>query len=185
MNLANLLSQKRTEILRRWFDILLETYPPETSTFLRKQKDRFTNPVGATIFEGLSGLFDELLKEGKPEKLSPFLDNIIRIRAIQDFSPSDAVSFILPLKGVIREELGNEIFRNGDIAQEFVALESRIDALVLLSFDIFVKCREKLSELKADEVKRRTFRLLQRANLLVEVQEDEKDLRGSNNSNAT
>lgn len=165
MRLKNLLLEKKSTILERWFDVILETYPAETLRFLKTQKERFANPVGHTILEGIEGIFDETLNGVNPERVSPFLDNIIRIRAVQDFTPSQAISFIFLLKKVIREELKDEVLEKG-IAQELLELESKIDELAFLSFDIFMRCREKIYEIKANEVRNMTFRLLQRANLI-------------------
>jgi hypothetical protein len=111
-----------------------------------------------------------LVQGSDHDKVYPFLDDIIRIKAVQDFSPSQAVSFIFLLKQVLRDTMKKEI-RENSIAEELALLESRIDEMILLSFDIYVKCRERIYEIKADEVKRMTFRLLQRANLICEVQE--------------
>jgi hypothetical protein len=37
-----------------------------------------------------------------PDTVSTFLDGIVRIRAVQNFAPSEAVAFIFHLKKVIR-----------------------------------------------------------------------------------
>ena len=47
-------------------------------------------------------------------------------------------------------------------------LEDEIDGLGLLAFDIFMQCREKLYDIKANEMRHMTFRLLQQANLVSE-----------------
>ena len=172
MNLKNLLSKKKKTILKRWFDLVIETYPPETIQFLKSQKDRFSNPVGSTIFQGLEDIFDQILQENDSEKICTFLDNIIRIRAVQDFTASQAIVFLFQLKKVIREELKDEIREKG-LSDELLVLESAIEDLALLSFDIFMKCREQVYELKANEVKRMTFSLLKRANLIVDIEEQE------------
>ena len=174
MNLKDLLLEKKSTILKRWFDVIVETYPSETSNFLKKQKNCFANPVGYNISQGINGIFDELLSEVDTDKVSPFLDNIIRIKAVQDFFPSQAMSFIFLLKKAIRESLGNKIHET-HISEELLLLDSKIDDLALLSFDIYMKCRERVYEIKADEVKRMTSRLLQRANLVCEI-EEESDL---------
>ena len=46
------------------------------------------------------------------KKLQSFLDNMVRIRAVQDFTPSQAVFFYLPSGRIIREELRVEIAEN-------------------------------------------------------------------------
>lgn len=175
MKLKSLLSKKRSAILERWFNVILESYPSETSNFLKNQKNRFTNPVGHTIFQGIEGLFEKLIDEmdSDPDAFgASFLDNIIRIRAVQDFTPSEAIAFIFLLKKVIRDELKSDPeFNSGlekGIGEEFFMLDSKIDDLALFSFDIYMKCREKIYELKASELKNMTFRLLQRANLIYD-----------------
>ncbi len=172
MNLKDLLSKKKKPILERWFNLIIETYPPETTQFLKSQKDRFANPVGSTIFQGIEGIFDQFFQESESEKISAFLDNVIRIRAVQDFTASQALVFIFHLKKVIREELKNEMREKG-LSDEMLALESAIDDLALLSFDIFMKCREQVYELKANEVKNMTYSLLKKANLIYDIEEQE------------
>lgn len=173
IKLRNLLAENKPAILERWFDLILETYPADTSNFLKNQKNRFTNPVGHTISQGIDRLFEELLSETdfNPNVLeSSPLYNIIRIRAVQDFTPSRAIAFILLLKKVIREELKDSLREDG-IAGELLTFESKIDDAALLSFDIYMKCREKIYEIKVNEFKNMTFRLLQRANLICEIEE--------------
>jgi hypothetical protein len=154
--------------------MILETYPSDTSNFLKKQKNCFANPVGYNISQGINGIFDELLNEADTDKVSPFLDNIIRIKAVQDFFPSQAMSFIFLLKKALRESLGNKI-NETHISEELLLFESKIDDLALLSFDVYMKCREKIYELKSNEVRSMTFRLLQRANIISEIQDQEQD----------
>ncbi|HAM49748.1 MAG TPA: hypothetical protein DCP92_03295 [Nitrospiraceae bacterium] len=167
MKLKDLLSEKRGTILKRWFDKVLETYPAETSGFLKNQKRQFTNPVGYTISQGLEKIFEGLLQDTPLSEISPFLDDIIRIRAVQGLTPSQDLAFMFDLKKMIRDEMKTAKANADD---EILELESRIDALALIAFDIYMKCREKIYELKANEVKNMTFRLLQRANLMGEVQ---------------
>jgi hypothetical protein len=169
MSIEKLLSQKRTTILNKWFDSVLKTYPPETANLLRKETNQFANPVGHSIYSGMEGLFDELSREGDPEKIGSLLDRIIRIRAIQDFSPSRAVSFVPVLKSVVREVLEEKIQERLITSEDLAPFEARVDELMLLAFDIYVQCREKLYEVKLNEVKNRSSRLLQMANLIGEL----------------
>jgi len=174
MKLKDLLLERKPNILIKWFDQIIESYPADSSSFLKKQKNRFANPVGNTISEGINDLFDVLVQGSDPEKVYPFLDEIIRIKTVQDFSPSQAVSFVFLLKKVLRETFKKEI-REHSISEELALLELRIDEMALLSFDIYMKCKERIYEIKADEVKRMTFRLIQRANLICEVQDPDPE----------
>lgn len=46
MNLQNLLIEKRSVILDKWLDLILEGYQKRGQIFFKKEKDRFLNPVG-------------------------------------------------------------------------------------------------------------------------------------------
>jgi len=168
--LKGLLTERKSAILKRWFDQVLKTYPDDTSRFLKREKDPFANPVGSSLKEGLTGILDGLLKEESPEGVDAFLEHIIRIRSLQDFSPSQAIGFILDLKHVVRADLKKQIQEN-QLHGELAELESRIDALTLLAFDLYVRCREKLYEIRVREVRGHrdaAVRLLERANRSIE-----------------
>ena len=49
MRLNNLLSQKKAAITKKWFALVIETYPSDTAKFLKSQKNPFANPVGMVI----------------------------------------------------------------------------------------------------------------------------------------
>jgi hypothetical protein len=168
MRLEKLLSQQKTSLVKRWFDEVVRTYPVDTAKFLKQQKDPLANPVGRTTLKGLEALFDVLLTGMDREAINSFLDPIIRIRAIQDFTPSQATSFILFLKQIIREILVKE-FQDPQVMTAFMDFESRIDDLCLMAFDIYMKCRETLYQIQANEMRNTTFRAFQRAGLVKDV----------------
>ena len=170
--LISLLEQRKTAILKKWFALAIETYPSDTAKFLKSQKDPFANPVGRTIYRGLETLMDELLKEMDYEKLVSSLDPIIRIRAVQNFSPSQAIGFIFFLKNVIRESLHKEIVEK-EIFNELMLFESKIDEIVLIAFNLYIQCKEKVYELKANELKNRTLKAFERAGIVSELPPDE------------
>lgn len=174
MSLKQILLEKKDVMLALWFERILDTYPAETAKFLKNQKDRFANPVGQTIHEGMDGIFQELVQGGEVGKVSGFLDAIIRVRAIQEFTAAQAVAFIFSLKNIIRDGI-RDIPRTAELAEELAVLESQIDSLVLIAFDIFMQCREKLYDIKANEMRNMTYRLLQQANLVTEIEGAEKE----------
>lgn len=143
--------QKRPAVLKKWFELVLETYPANAAMFLKQEKDSLLNPVGSTISQEITTLYDELIHEMNEERLRVALDKIIRIRAIQEFLPSQAVSFILLLKKVVREELISEL-KESDNLKELIEFESRIDKVTLLAFDIYIACREKVFEIRVNEL---------------------------------
>lgn len=174
MNFKSLLQEKQTSIVDKWCDLTRQTYPEQSQDFF-KRKDQFGNPVGHIISEGIACLFDALLKGEESSEAYQALDGIVRLRAIQEFSPSEAVSFVFGLKSVIREELGTRILKNGT-SDEWAAFDARIDGLALLGFDIYSKCRQQISDIRVDAVRRRSDKLLKMAGLTYEVPEFEPEL---------
>lgn len=171
-----ILEEKKSNISKRWLGAIIASYPNDNSGFLMNQKDRFANPVGYTFSTGIEGILEVLIKgEDFSESLS-FLEDIIKVRAIQDFSPSKALAFMFQLKTIVREELEGEI-RQNQIYDALLVFESKIDDLALNAFDIYMKYREQIYELRTDELKRMTFTLLKKANLMSEipVQESERE----------
>jgi hypothetical protein len=149
MNLETLLAPKKKAITQKWIDQVLNSYgSPE---FFKKQKDRFANPIGATISEGLQDLYAILLEERELGEAAGPLGNIIKIRAVQDFSPSQSVSFVYLLKVIVREELAREKNRE-EIGANLSAFEARIDKVALMAFDIYMDCRERLHQIRVNEV---------------------------------
>ena len=141
-------SYDRGAVVRQWLARTLGTYPFLTSRFLGEEKDRFRNPVGHALREAFPVLLEELLGEMNLARLTPVLEQVVKIRAVQDFTASQAVGFIFVLKDVLRHE------EPGELTPE---LEQRIDQMALIAFDLFVKCREKMDEIKADEARRSTY----------------------------
>jgi hypothetical protein len=154
--LLEALVAKKSIIVNEWLGQTLRTYPEHTSRFLAQEKDPFRNPVGHTLREALPALFERLIAGSDAATLSRLLDPILRIRAVQDFSAGQAVAFVFLLKRVMREVLGDETDRDTG-GESLAAMEARIDEMALLAFDLFMKCREQIYEIKWSEAKRRLF----------------------------
>jgi hypothetical protein len=92
------------------------------------------------------------------DQLLGALDGIIRIRSVQDFTPSETVGFVFRLKDVIREVVG-EVGEEND----FGDLESRIDRVALLAFEKYTECREQLHRVRNREIESRAKRVLDMA----------------------
>jgi len=167
LSVEHFLRKKRSAVLKRWFEQVLDSYPEETSRFLRKEANPFANPVGSTISRELGALLDEILDGPDRVRSGQFLDRIIRIRAIQDFSPADAIAFVFSLKKIAREELGREMEESVAL-EDWLAFESKVDQMGLLAFDVYTNCREKLAQIRVDEIRNQSARLLRLAGVLDE-----------------
>ena len=149
MSIETLLASKKKAIVQKWIDQVLDSYgSPE---FFKKQKDRFANPIGGTISESLMDLYEILLGGRELGEAAKPLENIIKIRAVQDFTPSQSVGFVYLLKDIVREELAKE--KNREEVLVFLSvLDPRIDKIALMAFDIYMDCRERLHKIRVNEV---------------------------------
>jgi hypothetical protein len=167
--LKGLIEKNKNEIIKNWFETTIQTYAPDTAQFYKGQKDQFANPVGNITAKGVEFLLDQLLNDFEPDAVKTYLDPIIRIRAVQDFTPSQATAFILSLKKVLRDHLAKEL-QDSRMAAEFIELESKVDQICLMAFDIYMQCREKVYQISANETRNRTFKAFERAGLIKDPQ---------------
>jgi hypothetical protein len=162
--MRDLLKKNKVAILERWFDLILETYPANTATMMRKDKNQFTNPVGSTLSREIEVLFKNLCEGSQDERCQSSLDSILKIRSVQDFSPSKAVGFVFLLKRAVGEALKNEICKES-VMDEWLKFQSRIDDLALQAFDAYMECREKICEIRINQArteKEMAFRMMER-----------------------
>ncbi|MFI5340367.1 MAG: RsbRD N-terminal domain-containing protein [Candidatus Methylomirabilales bacterium] len=159
--LRDALAAKKTAMIEAWLARILQTYPEHTGRFLSRERDPFRNPVGSTLKDALPVLFDGVLEGMDTPQVTPALDSIVRIRAVQDFTAGQAVAFLFLLKQVVREAVQGEVQKCPD-GDGLAAVEGKIDEMALLAFDLFMRCREKIYEIKANEAKRRIYVLEKR-----------------------
>lgn len=169
MSSAQSLEAKKQAILKSWFQVTVNSYPADTARFLKNQKDPFANPVGQTTHKSLDALLDALITGAGREAVTKALDPILRIRAVQTFSPSAATAFVFSLKPIIRQHLSGS---GSGAGVDLEDLDRRIDEMALAAFDIYMACREKIYELKANESRKQFFGSLKRAGLIGEAEAD-------------
>lgn len=159
--LQKYLSKERDGIVAEWFECIVTGYAPQTAKFLRQQRDPFANPVGGGLRDELGPLYDGLVAGTDPEDLRPSLDQIIRVRAVQDLKPCDALGFLFDLKRIVRnrveaEHLGCE--------PELVSFNDRVDRLVLKAIDVFAACREQVFEIRVKQIRKLSLDRMERLN---------------------
>lgn len=142
------------KIVRRWVDYTLSSY--KASKFFKKERDKFANPVGGNTHEALSKLFKLLAKNADPKEFVAPLDQIMRIRSIQEFTASEAVGPIHAVKHITREILEKDKERRHLIA-ELYDFEFAVDLAVLAAFDLYMQCREQLYKVRIQEIKTGSF----------------------------
>ena len=153
MTFGELLRQNRDAIGARWLEAALAVYPEESTAAFRREKDPFANPVGHSLRTGTRELLSALLDGMDDAGIRQHLQEIISIRAVQEFSPSQTLGFVFELKQAVRDGLGAAAEDPRHIA-DLVTLDGRIDQLALAAFDVFAQCRERVSELRVNEIKK-------------------------------
>jgi len=150
MELTEALSIKKKDILSLWIERTLDSYT--APGFFKSSKDPFANPVGVNIANGLTALFELLLSKSEQSTYRVPLDQVVRIRAVQEFTPSQAMAPFLELKWVIRQ-----VFSNHKDTQPLIGrldtLDCDIDRMTLSAFDIFSECKEQLYRNRIRELK--------------------------------
>lgn len=160
--IKSFLENKRGTVIRRWLDAVLATYSQQAVGFMRNQKDQFANPVGSTFKAGLERLYDEFTAGLDPERAMPHLDAIVRIRAVQEFLPSDALAFVVQLKEILRREAGRDLD-----ADHWAELDNRVDRMALQAFDLYNACRERIHQIRVQEIERNNYMLLRRSGMVA------------------
>ncbi len=153
MDWASLLREKEEILAARWLAALAEVFPPERAGLIQAGGDPFANPLGQAAARGTRELLPALYNGLDPARRRAALDDLARILAIQEIEPARALSFVFSLKGLAREEL-KEALTGGRFGPELEALDARVDSLALEAFAAFVRCREKIAELRVSEIRR-------------------------------
>ena len=150
-------------MVTRWVGIVHGTYPFETIGFLRTNSNQFANPVGYRTEAAAKALIDILFTDHPEEAtLQKAVDEIIRVRAIQNFPPETAVGVVFALKDIVREVVSAS-GQGAACLLALLALESRIDAVALMAFGAYARHRERLHLLKVEEYKRSHSQLMRLA----------------------
>ncbi len=150
MKLPDALKNKKEKILSLWVERTLDSYI--SSGFFKSSKDKFANPVGANIREGLTRLFSSLVQGDAVEDLTSALDQVVRIRAVQDFTPAQAVAPILELKWVVKQVFSADK-ECRELLSELDVFDCDVDRVALAAFDLYVACRERLHRARIRELK--------------------------------
>ncbi len=136
------------QVAERWLARTIDSYPESARFRFISEADPFRNPVGHALQVNLRILTDEILDEMDQRAIEPAIDQLMRLRAVQNFAASDVQQFISDLKDVIAEVLG------AVPAQ----LEGRVEELARVASKKYSMCREQIAALRAKEQGLRTQR---------------------------
>ena len=151
MKLEKILKEKRSSILEKWGDKVLNTYSDEAFKIFKNEKNQFANPIGHRVSVGLAALYDAILDSEIETEIPLLFEDFVLVRAVQVFTPSQAIYFIFQLKEIVREEC--EKAGLTDFYKDLLTFYDSIDAVTLLVFDLYMASRDRLYQVRIDELK--------------------------------
>lgn len=150
MQMAEALKKQEQAIVSLWIERTLDSYG--TADFFKTSQDPFANPVGSSIKAGLTRLFPLLRTGAAAEQYAEPLDMVIRIRAVQDLSPAQALAPLLELKWIVRQVFSLDTTYR-DLLPQLLAFDRDVDRMVLQAFDLYMACRDRLHRARIRELK--------------------------------
>ncbi|MDR1184824.1 MAG: RsbRD N-terminal domain-containing protein [Coriobacteriales bacterium] len=151
-SIYSVLDEKRTHILSAWQSVVASRYGSNAPVGQAAVK-RFSYPIEHVLNKGMSELLDWLIDGNESTDVQPYLEDICKLRAVQDYSPANALSFIFDLKDVTwttlkaSDSLSTQVMELRDV-------EHRIDSLMLMAFDEYSKHRARIAQIRIDEMRR-------------------------------
>lgn len=95
MSTEDIISARRDAAIQKWTEAVFAMYPFETTGFIRTQRDQFANPVGHATRAAGEQIYDAVTgRDVDMEKVHASVAALIRIRAVQDLKPEQAVGVL-------------------------------------------------------------------------------------------
>ena len=150
---------RKEEILEDWRRAVLATYPAETASFAMAEKDPFCDPIGHALIRTGHALWEMAMTGMERQRAEENLRDIVRIRAVQDFSPSQALSFVDAMRKAIRRKIPAVAVEKTGL-NHLLCIESRLDEAMFVAVDLYVACKKQIDDIRIREAKAANERLL-------------------------
>jgi len=161
MDILNYLKENSSEMIAKWQKAIIDTYPKDAGRFLSINKSQFGNPIGFSLQNDLPKIYNELIGDMNTDILNSSIEAIIKIRAVQDFTPTEASGFINLLKIIIISET-KAMMTDKAFADSYFDFDNRITQIIGIAFEKYLEMKLKLSEIQIREVKSRNERMMER-----------------------
>lgn len=144
MKQADPIQKTKDEAIARWLKAVYSLYPLESSGFLRTNQEEFANPVGHTTTKAAQALLSAVLGENIAEEtVQEALHNLLRVRSVQALSPAAATGILFLMKPILRELYLVDLLAQSNL-HAYLDMESRIDSLSLMAFDLYTANKEQI-----------------------------------------
>ncbi len=153
LTLNSSLRAKKQQILSKWQSLAMSSYENHSLLNEKTKTGRFSDPIAYVTMDNTNKIYDLLISEENSAEFMAPLEEICRLRAVQDINPSSALSFISALKQLVREELTDQI-RSDSYSDELMNIDKRIDEIALMASGKYAECKERINEIRIKEMKR-------------------------------
>jgi len=175
MTLAEVLEQKRNLIQSKWTDAVIGSYPTESAKFIVGNKNKFTNPLGYTLENSINIICCNYLNRDIHKECEQAIESMVRLRAVQDFTPTKALGIMFDFKAIVLTEI-RDIVDTNDRFDEYLIIETQIDKMIDYALNFYIECRERVNEIKANEVRQGFERMVLRLNSKYKKLEESEDI---------
>jgi hypothetical protein len=162
---------KKDKILDDWLKHLMLHYDYNKLDYLEKEKDPFLNPVKYIFTSALESIFAYIFDGEELEAVYQNIEKLIKLLALNGPKASEALGPFVFFKHYINA-LFMSSFSLEEKMEEYNEIMNIFDNLLLKIFDMYVQCREKIYEVRINEIKRMTFPLLERSGLIERINVD-------------
>jgi len=160
----------RAAIVQQWLDLATRDTRPQVARTPTGPRDQFDDPCGHLARACVEAMVDALDNGVNRCILDPPMEGFVKILALQERSPSEALAFVFSIRPVLRQELGLE-----PTCPEWHELVARVDSIALVAFDIYMRCREKVYSARFNQIQRLHHVMVGRAGVLEGKKQEQEE----------
>ena len=167
------LRRRKSAVVEAWRERIFDGFPHDAVGFLRGEGDPFRNPLGHRIRVATERTVDVLVGDVAAQDAPGVIDGFVRARALQGHGASTTLRFVFDLKSAVRGVMGSDL-----TAAEALDIDDGIDALALVAFDVFTRCRDEVHDIRMRAERRRVATLIQRFAPIEDPEPVESEVQG-------
>jgi len=160
--LSGFIKDNSEALAESWLNAVVGSYSADSAGFIKGKEDRIANPMGHAIREMVDTVLGCLASGCEEQELASAMYRVVQMRAVQDFTASGAVAFVVSFRDSVVS-----LARKKEASPELIIeLDDVVLGLMARAFDLYSDCREKLSEIKLEELKRNLYMLLRKSDMV-------------------
>ncbi len=156
----DILKKDEQKLIAAWHNEFFAHHGLDSVGVSRTVTDQFLNPVGYVVKDATTILFKAIIGEDADQTLiKKNLEDLIKIQAIQQLSPAQALLPLRAIKELIYAHIQKELKSLEDF-NTYKEIVDRVDTLMLMAFDIYAQDKETLYRIRVNEVKNAQSQIL-------------------------